>query len=284
MHKPEKKPPKSCGRYIAHHPSSKPHTRSLLSSVFETNPKMSLQVGDEAWATEPDNHFSLVKIVEDKGDSFLAAPREHSDDTGVAAAASEPKLYKKALLHATNPRFMDGVEDMIDLSHLHEVRSRILFLQSLLPFNLRLSGCAAAQRGVPIQLGPHLHVRGPPAAGSQPVQVAGRLRRRDGSSVRCPVFSFTAIFQSHMRLAATPPIKPALPTDPVSRRTSSRWPTMLSAGKLTTSPTAASSVSTLPQPFARPSEPKHHHQRREWKWQNGEHQVRPSSSPAALQS
>ena len=83
---------------------------------------MSLQVGDEAWATEPDNHFSLVKIVEDKGDSFLAAPREHADETGAAAAASEPKLYKKALLHATNPRFMDGVEDMIDLSHLHEVR------------------------------------------------------------------------------------------------------------------------------------------------------------------
>ncbi len=127
---------------------------------------MSLQVGDEAWATEPDNHFSLVKIVEDKGDSFLAAPREHADESGVAAAASEPKLYKKALLHATNPRFMDGVEDMIDLSHLHEVRSRAsrsLCLRRLLrvaaPFNLRLSGCAAAQRGVSLQLGPHLHVR-----------------------------------------------------------------------------------------------------------------------------
>ena len=80
---------------------------------------MSLQVGDEAWATEPDNHFSLVKIVEDKGDTFLATPSEHAEGS---PAALEPKAYKKASLHATNPKFMDGVEDMIDLSHLHEVR------------------------------------------------------------------------------------------------------------------------------------------------------------------
>jgi hypothetical protein len=83
---------------------------------------MSLQVGDEAWATEADNHFSLVKITEDKGDSFLATPREHAEGGVVdSTAVSEPKAYKKALLHATNPKFMDGVEDMIDLSHLHEV-------------------------------------------------------------------------------------------------------------------------------------------------------------------
>ena len=82
---------------------------------------MSLQVGDEAWATEPDNHFSLVKITADNGDAFLATPCEHVEGAS-SAAASEPKAYKKALLHATNPRFMDGVEDMIDLSHLHEVR------------------------------------------------------------------------------------------------------------------------------------------------------------------
>jgi hypothetical protein len=83
---------------------------------------MSLQVGDDAWATEPDNHFSLVKIIEDKGDSFLATACEHAEGSGGApSAASEPKTYKKAVLHATNPKFMDGVEDMIDLSHLHEV-------------------------------------------------------------------------------------------------------------------------------------------------------------------
>jgi hypothetical protein len=82
---------------------------------------MSLQVGDDAWATEPDNHFSLVKITEDKGDSFLASPREHLEAAaGGSGSSSEPKLYKKSSLHATNPKFMDGVEDMIDLSHLHE--------------------------------------------------------------------------------------------------------------------------------------------------------------------
>ena len=85
---------------------------------------MSLQVGDDAWATEPDNHFSLVKISEDKVDSFLATPREHADGgAGGSAAATEPKVYKKSALHATNPKFMDGVEDMIDLSHLHEVHN-----------------------------------------------------------------------------------------------------------------------------------------------------------------
>ena len=68
-----------------------------------------------------DNHFSLVKITADNGDSFHATPCEHTEGQS-SAAPSEPKAYKKALLHATNPRFMDGVEDMIDLSHLHEVR------------------------------------------------------------------------------------------------------------------------------------------------------------------
>ena len=108
---------------------------------------MSLQVGDEAWATEPDNHFALVKLVEDKGESFLATPCEHAEGgAGGSSAASEPKSYKKNLLYATNPKFMDGVEDMIDLSHLHEVRrllrpSRFIYHAC----NRCVAGRAAAQ-------------------------------------------------------------------------------------------------------------------------------------------
>lgn len=164
---------------------------------------MSLQVGDDAWATEPDNHFSLVRITEDKGDSFLATSLEHvGGGAGGSASSSEPKLYKKSSLHATNPKFMDGVEDMIDLSHLHEVltaATRPFYLQFFPPAMLRffvtnlLPGCAAAQCGVPLPVGSHLHVCRSFATRRQPVQAAGRVCRRDGSSVRRPSFAFPLI-------------------------------------------------------------------------------------------
>jgi hypothetical protein len=108
---------------------------------------MSLQVGDEAWATEPDNHFALVKLVEDKGESFLATPCEHAEGgAGGSSSASEPKSYKKNLLYSTNPKFMDGVEDMIDLSHLHEVCCGRRVAQFIYhACNHRVAGRAAAQ-------------------------------------------------------------------------------------------------------------------------------------------
>ena len=198
---------------------------------------MSLQVGDDAWATEPDNHFSLVKISEDKGDSFLAVPREHVDGgAGGPAAALEPKLYKKSALHATNPKFMDGVEDMIDLSHLHEVRNASIQPQvfgcNVLVCNDCVPGRAAAQRGVPLPVGPHLHVCRPSVACSQPVQVARRLCRRNGSSVRhlsikcCMSVSCFLI----RPLLATPQTRRALLTARALRRISSHWRTTRFAG------------------------------------------------------
>jgi hypothetical protein len=248
---------------------------------------MSLQVGDDAWATEPDNHFSLVKITEDKGDSFLVVPREHVEGgAGGSAAASEPKLYKKSSLHSTNPKFMDGVEDMIDLSHLHEVLAALMrsFVFEFACGILRgsdelLSGRIAAQRGVPLQVGSDLHVCRPPAARREPVQAVGRLRRRNGASVRYPSFmsdwTFTTFFTwSSCSYAANQARAPD-----GSRLAPHLFTLADNSFRRCCFIEHLCSIDlhlclTNGQPFTGSPKPKHHNQRREWEWQNREHQVR----------